>query len=111
MPKLATMTLTGASGKTYTFDVYPADANWAEDIACVYYVSKRTKKSDGSGTHGAIYIGETEDLENRHVDHHKQECFKNHGYNCISIHHESNPRARIQVEEDLVKALDPPCNG
>jgi hypothetical protein len=111
MAKLGTLTLKGVSGTEYAFDVYPADANWADGIACVYYVSKRTTKADGGGTHAAIYIGETEDLKNRHVDHHKQECFERNGYNCISIHHESNASARLRIETDLVKAINPPCNG
>ena len=108
--KLSTLTLTGASGKEYDFDVYRADANWAEDIACVYYVSKRTVDSNGKGSHSVIYIGETENLKDRHADHHKQKCFEEHGYNCISIHHESNAKARLQIESDLVEALHPPCN-
>lgn len=110
MAKLGTMTLTGASGEKYGFDVYQSDANWADNIACVYYVSKRTVKPEGGGSHTAIYIGETEDLKTRLSDHHKQDCLERHGYNCISIHHESSAKARLQTEEDLVKAIDPPCN-
>lgn len=110
MAKIGTLTLKGASGATYSFDVYPADANWAENIACVYYVSKRTEKPGGGGSHTAIYVGETEDLKDRHADHHKQKCFEKHGYNCISIHHEKSAKARLQIEEDLREAYDPPCN-
>jgi hypothetical protein len=111
MAKIGSMRLTGASGMIYEFNVYRADANWIEGLACVYCVSKRTPKSDCGGTHNYIYIGETEDMAARHLDHHKQECFERHGYNAISIHRESDAQTRLRIEADLVKALDPPCNG
>ena len=101
-----TVTLKGASGIRYVFDVYPANSNWGDNIACVYYVSK----CDDKGFHTPIYVGETGDLKTRHGDHHKQKCFENNGYNCISIHRQANEKTRLQIEEDLVKVLDLPCN-
>lgn len=106
MAKISTLTLTGVSGQKYSFDVYSSSANWAEDVACVYYVSKRSVQ----GSHTDIYIGETEDLKARFNGHHKQNCFDRHQYNCISIHHESSAKDRLQIEADLVKAYNPPCN-
>jgi hypothetical protein len=85
--------------------------NWAAGVACVYYVSKRTPKPEGGGTHAHIYIGETQDIKDRFANHHCQECFERHGYNCISILQESNAQRRLTIESDLVRALDPPCNG
>jgi hypothetical protein len=111
MAKIGTLKLTGASGTVYEFNVYNADVTWKEGLACVYYVSKRTPKEDGGGSHAAIYVGETEDMSARHLDHHKQDCFEKHGYNAISIHQESDARARLRIEADLIKALDPTCNG
>lgn len=111
MAKLGTLNLKGASGKVYEFDVYSADANWKAGIACVYYVSRRTEKNDGGFEHAKIYVGETEDMKERHLDHHKQECFVRQKYNSISIHKESNAQSRLRIEKDLVAALDPPCNG
>jgi hypothetical protein len=101
MPKIGTLTLQGASGQTYAFDVYAATVNWADNIACVYCISKRTSKPDGGGDHKVIYIGHCEDLKERHANHHKQECFETHGYNCISIHHQGNEARRLQIETDL----------
>lgn len=111
MAKLGTLTLKGASGEEYEFDVYPADTTWRDDVACVYYISKRTKKSDGTGTHTKIYVGETDDLRERLRNHHKQACFDRNGYNAISIHMDSSSRSRLEIEADLVDALKPPCNG
>jgi hypothetical protein len=111
MAKLGTLQLKGASGTTYGFNVHTADAIWADGLACVYYVSKRTEIPGGAGDHTAIYVGETEDMKERHLDHHKQECFDRHGCNAISIHRESNAQTRLRIEADLRRALDPPCNG
>lgn len=111
MAKLGTLTLKGASGKSYDFNVYSSGGDWKEGVACVYYVSKRTKKSDGSGNHTHIYVGETEDLKDRMASHHKQACFDKHNYNAVSVHRKSGgASARQTVEQDLIKALKPPCN-
>src|SRR5579863_9381173 len=110
MAKITTLNLKGASGKTYAFYVYSSDTVWNDNVACVYYISKRAVGGDGTGTHTAIYIGETEDLKKRHGDHHKQQCFERHGYNCISIHQESSAKARLTIEADLIAAYHPPCN-
>ena len=110
MAKLGTLTLTGASGSTYDFVVYGADTTWNEGVMCVYYVSERTEKSDGTGTHSNIYVGQTEDIKDRFDDHHKQRCFEAHGYNAISVLIESNEFARLAIEGDLIDALNPPCN-
>ncbi len=110
MAKLGILTLRGVSGKKYEFNVYDAKVDWQEDIACVYYVSKREVGSDKTGSHTAIYIGETGDLKTRHENHHRQQCFERHGYNCISVHLEPDQSTRLAIETDLIKAYDPPCN-
>jgi hypothetical protein len=102
-----TLELKGASGNTYTFDVYTSNTVWRDGVACVYYVSKR----DSEGNHTHLYVGETEDMKDRHLDHHKQQCFERNGYNAISILRESSSNKRLQIEKDLIRALDPPCNG
>lgn len=111
MSEIGTLTLVGASGKEYIFNVYPIDTEF-KALGAVYYISKRTEKPDGSGgSHEQIYIGETGDLSDRFDSHHKADCFKDHNANCISIHQESNEQTRLVIESDLVKAYDPPCNG
>jgi predicted GIY-YIG superfamily endonuclease len=102
----STVTLKGASGTSYTFYSYSTDSNWNEGVACVYYISK----FDGNN-HTHIYIGETQDVKERHTDHHKQECFDAHGANCISIYQEKNAASRLQIEADLRKVIQFPCNG
>lgn len=110
MTKIGTLTLIGDSGAKYEFNVYPYGTKF-KAIGAVYYISKRTEKADGTGSHDKIYIGETGDLSERFDNHHKEPCFKMHNANCISIHQESNEDKRLIVEEDLIDARNPPCNG
>lgn len=111
MAKLGIVTLTGASGRSYVFDVYHAGTTWKDNIACVYYISKAVPGPEIGGNHTQIYIGQTDNMKERHSDHHKQECFRRHGCNAVSIHLEANENTRLLIEADLVKALKPPCNG
>ncbi len=110
MKKIATLILTGALGIKYALDVYPYGTEF-NAIGTVYYISKRTEKADGTGSHDKIYIGETRDLSERFDNHHKESCFKMHSANCISIHEESNEDKRFNIEKDLIDAYNPPCNG
>jgi hypothetical protein len=110
MAKIGTINLSGASGAVYAFDIHAATTNWNENVPCIYYVSKRTVGADGGGTHTHIYVGETGDIKGRFANHHRQQCFESRKYNCISIHRESNATRRQQIETDLIRGLDPPCN-
>jgi len=110
MAKLGTIELKGASGTMYSFNMYEIGTDWKDNFPCVYYISKRILKQSGSTTHNGIYVGETEDLKERHSSHHKQTCFDKYGCNCISVHHEPNSRTRLQIEQDLVKGMNLPCN-
>ena len=109
-----TRTLTGESGQeykfdVYTFDVYPIDTDF-EPLGAIYCISKRVEKSDGTGRHTTIYIGQTGDLSERFDNHHKEDCFKLHNANCISIHFKSKKSNRLEIETDLIGAYNPPCN-
>jgi len=111
MVKLGELALKGRSGNTYSFDVYLANTSWADGVACVYYVSKRTPNPNGGFTHTAIYVGETENVRQRFEGHHKQSCFSRHGYTAISIHRVSGgAQARRDIESDLIAKQNPPCN-
>jgi hypothetical protein len=110
MAKLGTLKLTGASGTVYDFDVYSADTVWNANYPCVYCASHRAAQADGTGNHTPIYIGQTGDIKNRHVDHHRQKCFDSHNCNAISVHPETNEQQRLVKEHDLIRSLDPPCN-
>ena len=111
MPKLGTVTFTGASGTEYDFNVYPLETEFKK-MGAVYFFTKRTKKSDGGYTHcKRIYVGETEDLSERFDNHHKMPCIERHGANCICTHRESSESKRLEIEQDLIDGYDPVCNG
>ena len=110
MAKLGTLPLTGQSGQDYNFDVYAWGSQFTA-VGAVYYISKRTEKSDGTGSHDKIYVGQTSDLSERFDNHHKANCFQRNNVNAISLYLENNESARLSIEEDLINALNPPCNG
>ena len=110
MAKLGTIEIAGRSGNTYSFDVYPYDSNWNE-VGAVYAVSRRTPNPDGTGNHAFIYIGQTDNLKERHSNHHKADCFKGHSRNCLCIKMESSEKNRLAIEADLLAGRHWPCNG
>ena len=109
MAELGTLTLTGQSGNKYKFTVYSWGTGF-QSFGAIYYISKRTEKPDGTGTHSEIYIGQTGDMSERFDNHHKASCFRQHGVNAISAHGDENENSRLRKEEDLIDALHPPCN-
>ncbi|MEA2076561.1 MAG: hypothetical protein U9O95_00920 [Candidatus Marinimicrobia bacterium] len=66
MSKIGTLSLTGASGAKYEFNVYSFDTEF-NSISTVYYVSKRTVGQNGTGSHSKIYIGETEERQSKRM--------------------------------------------
>lgn len=110
MAKLGTITLTGQSGTEYKFNIYNWGTNF-DEIGAVYYISNRHEDNDDWWTHTKIYIGQTGDLSDRFDNHHKAKCFEDHNANAISVHREGNENSRLFIEEDLIEALNPPCNG
>jgi hypothetical protein len=107
--KLGTINLKGASGKSWTFNVWPRDTEF-NAVGAVYVQSVRTRKADGTGTHKFIYVGQTGDLSDRPLNHHKKGCFDRHGANCLLIYTEGNEKTRLTIERDLIDSLDPLCN-
>ncbi len=106
MSQIATLTLTGLSGRQYNFGVYKYGTNF-KPIGVVYAVTHRNSASE----YDVIYIGQTEDLSDRFDNHHKESCFIRNNVNCICVHTESNENQRLRIEQDLTHNYNPPCNG
>ncbi|MEE9255422.1 MAG: hypothetical protein V3U43_10825 [Pseudomonadales bacterium] len=106
MPKLGTASLEGASGTTYTFNVYTKDTLVNDFIPGVYYLSRRSEDGDES----PVYVGESDNIFRHVADHEKQSCFDDHAYNAIAIYRTANAEKRHAAQQDLIKALQPPCN-
>lgn len=110
MPKLGTTMLTGASGETYTFNVYNKDMRFNDFIPGVYYVSRQTLNSDHAVEEVPIYLGESDNVDRDLHSHDKRPCFEEKNFNRISFYRAANPDTRKAVADDLLKALNPACN-
>ncbi len=107
MAKEDTVTVTGASGRKYDFDVYP----WGQifnPVGGVYLILK--KRSGVNVTYDILYVGQTGDLSQRFDDHHKQGCFDRNGKTHIGVHVESSEQVRLSIERDLIANYTPICN-
>ncbi len=107
---MATVTITGDSGTKYAFDVLGLDSNF-NAVAGVYVVTDRHETAQGNYTHTVIYFGQTDDLDDRFSDHHKADCFEDHGANSLCFHADENEQSRLAKESDLIEAHNPPCNN
>jgi hypothetical protein len=105
-----TMELTGASGKKYTVFVYGMDVAF-KAVGGVYAFTLATQTAAGGYTHSVLYIGQTGDLSERFGNHHKEECVKRRGANRHCAMVVENEEARLAIEQDLIAAYNPPCNG
>lgn len=101
---MASITLSGCSGKSYKFTVKDFGVEM-EPIGAVYCV---IKERNNSNSH--IYLGITNDLSTRFENHHKENCFKKHNANKIAIYKCSSKSDRKKIEEDILCKNDFPCN-
>jgi len=104
MAKVDTISATGDSGRSYSFDVYPWGPSF-NSAGAVYMVLKK----NGSN-YDPIYIGQTGDLSERFDNHHKRDCFDRHGKTHIAVHGGSSESRRFDIETDLVRNYSPVCN-
>lgn len=108
--KPATLELIGKSGTKYSFQIYDWDTSF-KPLPGVYAITKAIANGQGGATHSVIYIGQTGDLSERFDDHHKADCFRRHGANRTCVMVESGEQRRLAIEQDLIAAYNPPCNG
>ncbi len=109
MSSVATITWNGGSGKEYAFEVYLLDST-LPSISAVYVVTRRFKNDSGGHNHSKVYIGETEDIQDRFSNHHKQDCFDSNDANAVCTHEVSGEASRKAIENDLLDNFNPPCN-
>jgi hypothetical protein len=109
MPKLGTVSLKGASGRTYEFEVFPrADA--FKPLGAVYFLAKRIPISEREAEYTWIYIGETWDMSMRPLDERRKACIDQHEANSLCLHIEDDPGKRARIVADLHRARMPVCN-
>ena len=105
MSKETTVTLKGASGRTYEFDVYPWGTSF-KPLGGIYTVLKKIPLN-----FHIQYVGQTGDLSSRFDNHHKQSHFVRNGKTHIAVHLELSESVRLSKESDLIASYNPVCNG
>jgi hypothetical protein len=105
---MTTVTFKGKNS-SYKFDVHSSDTTF-NAVGAVYIFTKRTVDANNTGSHKALYIGETESLATRIPNHEKWPCVRKHGVNCICVHRDDSERSRLNKETDLRAAYSTPCN-
>jgi hypothetical protein len=105
MPKLATRSLTGKSGKSYLFNVYKGNMRFNDFIPGVYYIS-----TESAGNEKAVFLGESDNVEVKLQNHELQSTFDEHQYNRISFYKNASREIREAIVEDLMPVLEPVAN-
>ena len=96
----------GKSGTKYKYWIYPIGHSLKAE-AGNYIFTKETQP----GSWRPIYIGQTENLDERFDDHHKAGCIRSNGATHIHVHLNSSKPARLAEERDLILRWNPVCNG
>jgi len=99
-----TLALTEVSGRE--FEVHPRRSTW-NHVPGVYLILQWTL----GGDYRPLYVGQTDDLADRHAAHHKAGCFDSYGWTHLAFLFERNEWARRSIEADLLTNYHWPCNG
>lgn len=102
---LGQLTLMGASGLSYEFDMRRIDDAF-EPVAAVYVVIDRAPDRH----HKIIYVGAADCLPELFGTHPRADCFIGHGANCVCIQEDRNEASRFNKQMDLIDTYRPPCN-
>ena len=106
-PPTPKITLVGASGTPYVFELYP----WPTAFKSVGGVYAMLRQQYGTATYDVLYIGQTGDLSERFEGHHKDDCCTRRGRTHIAVRVESSETRRFAIETDLCRHYNAPCNG
>lgn len=109
MPKLGDLTFTGASRRTYLFEVYEWNTQF-NAVGAVYAITRFVVQAGTGGRHTLVYIGETGNLSTRFDNHHRATCFRREQASHICVHVDNDERSRRSKEADLIEYYDPVCN-
>jgi hypothetical protein len=101
-------TVKGASGTKYEFNIYSLDTNF-KAIGGIYIFTQRSN-SNQQFERNLVYCGKTNDLSNRFESHHKEDCIRQNGANCICVMLVSSEQERRAIEADILSGNDFKCN-
>jgi len=100
-----TIEWTGESGQTYKYWIYPIGHTLKAE-AGNYIFARETKPN----TYAPVYIGQTENLNERFDNHHKKDCINGQKATHIHAHLNAKKQARLDEEADLIAKWQPFCN-
>ena len=106
MNKKEYSTLIGASGSTYTFEIWAINTTTFNHVPCVYTYTKLI-----NGYWECIYVGQTEHLATRLNQHStgkekSDKCIQKSGATHIHVLVLNDESARIDVETDIRNNLN-----
>lgn len=103
-----TIMWSGKSGQEYKYWIFPIIGTSFEPVAGNYIFARETKPH----TWTPVYIGETENLQNRlTTNHEKMPCINRYGGTHVHTHtSSSSDTIRRQEEADIRSNWNPPCN-
>jgi predicted GIY-YIG superfamily endonuclease len=105
MANVDTCSWPGASGKTYSYHVYPFETKLKAEAGNYIYAKLV------NGKWAPLYIGETDDLDNRMSTHEKRDCVRRNGVTHVHAHLTPGDRSiRLAEETDIRKNFNTPCN-
>lgn len=99
--KMSIIVLNGNSGNHYAFTQYGINSIFPS-VGGVYLITKGWDKY--------IYLGQTENLSNRFINHHKKECYDSHGADYIWFLKKEDEEERKFIEKDILERIQFPCN-
>lgn len=86
---------------------YDFDLSFNNTFACIYAIVQVTKYG-----RKIIYVGQTDDINQRISSHHKKNCWKRYvKSNALYIFKENSQNTRLLIESLIVQQYNPPCNG
>lgn len=104
MNPIANLVFTGVDGKKFSFAVYPKNIR-VNKGAALYSFLKRV-----DGKYYVLYIGQTTDLAERLVNHHKWEEASKAGFEFLAICRNVQARDLESAEASLIQKYHPRCN-
>lgn len=103
--QIKTCSWPGKSGKSYKYYVSPIGATFQEKGGNYIFCKLNT-----AGRWTPQYIGQTDNLKERLVDHDKEACAKRNGATHIHQHLNAREADRLAEEKDLIHNFNPRCN-
>ena len=99
------------NGKTHNLSFegqYYFDRKFKITFSCIYLIVQRTQQFGNK----IIYVGITEDINQRLDNHHKIDCWKRYvtSYSLYILRQSSNSE-RVLIESLIIQQYNPPCNG